>query len=61
MDIPNNGKSIERGILIFGFLAQLAFAVYGYGRLSQQVTDLGTRLERVERYIDSRIEHGQKP
>lgn len=61
MSIENNGKAIERGILVFGFLAQLAFAIYGYGRLSQQVSDLGTRLERVERYIDSRIEHGLKP
>jgi hypothetical protein len=61
MQIENNGKAIERGILILGFLAQLAVAVYGYGKVSQQVSDLGSRLERVERYIDSRIEHSLKP
>jgi hypothetical protein len=59
--LENNGKAVERGILIAGFLINIGLAIYGYGQVTQQVRDLGSRLERVERYIDSRIEHGQKP
>jgi hypothetical protein len=59
--MENNGRAVERGILIIGFMLQIGALVYSYGRMSQQVSDLGSRLERVERYIDSRIEHGLKP
>lgn len=57
--IPNNGKAIERGILILGFMLQIGAMVYSYGRMSAAVDALDRRLTRIESYIDHKLESGR--
>ena len=53
--VQNNGRAVERAILVVGFMLQIGALVLSYGMLKQQVTDLSARVDHIEKFVDGQL------
>jgi len=46
-------SKINTWIIVAGFLLQLAFTIYNYGKVTQKLDDVSDRVQRIEQHIDN--------